>query len=268
MVKIFTYENTIFGSTSIAYELQRPSEKNMAEASDQQAKPGLVFLSGFKSDLTGTKAQAVADWATTHDYTNLRFDYFGHGQSSGDFEAGTLSGWREEVSTILTSLTDGPQILIGSSFGGFLASLAAIDMPSKIAGLVLIAPAFDMTERLMRAAMSDAQKQELRRNGKFTHGTEYDSDGYPITQALLEDGRQHCILDRPIPIHQPVHILHGQKDDAVPWALSSEFSDMCESENIQLQFFKNGDHRLSSPLQIEALLKAISLMIADPTDPD
>ena len=269
MVKIFDYKNTIFGDTAIAYE-QGP-EQAFKRASDQatdQTKPGLVFLCGFKSDLTGTKAQAVADWADTNHYANLRFDYFGHGQSSGEFEAGTLSGWREEVSTVLEALTDGPQILVGSSFGGFMASLAAIDMPNKVVGLILIAPAFDMTERLMRAGMSQAQTRELERDGKFMHGTEYDSEGYPITQALLADGLQHCILEKPIPIHQPVHILHGQKDDAVPWALSLEFSRICESENIQLQFFKNGDHRLSSPLQIDALLKTISLMVSDLADHD
>ncbi len=241
MTAFFNYENSHYGAQKLAY------------VQSKGQSPGLVFLPGFKSDLTGTKAEAVADWAIRHGHACLRFDYFGHGQSSGDFRAGTISGWREEVTTIIDRLTEGPQILIGSSFGGFMATLAALDRPDRIAALVLIAPAFDMTERLMRAALSADDLATLAREGFIQRASEYDDEGYPITAQLLEDGKSHCILQAAIPLSIPIRILHGQQDDAVPWQLSQEFAANCTSGDIELQFFKSGDHRLSSASEIDAL---------------
>lgn len=241
MTAFFEYRNSHYGAQKLAYV------KNNGQA------PGLIFLPGFKSDLTGTKAEAVADWAIRHGHTCLRFDYFGHGQSSGDFRAGTISGWREEVTTVIDALTAGPQILIGSSFGGFMATLAALDRPERITALVLIAPAFDMTERLMRAALSAEELAAMARDGFVQRHSDYDDEGYPITAKLLEDGKSHCILQATIPLSIPIRILHGQQDDAVPWQLSQEFATRCTSNDIELHFFKSGDHRLSSPSEIAAL---------------
>jgi pimeloyl-ACP methyl ester carboxylesterase len=241
LTAFFEYRNSHYGAQKLAYV------KNNGQA------PGLIFLPGFKSDLTGTKAEAVADWAIRHEHTCLRFDYFGHGQSSGDFRAGTISGWREEVTTVIDALTAGPQILIGSSFGGFMATLAALDRPERITALVLIAPAFDMTERLMRAALSAEELAAMARDGFVQRHSDYDDEGYPITAKLLEDGKSHCILQATIPLSIPIRILHGQQDDAVPWQLSQEFATRCTSNDIELHFFKSGDHRLSSPSEIAAL---------------
>ena len=241
MIAFFKYENSHYGTQELAYV------RNSGQA------PGLIFLPGFKSDLTGTKAEAVADWAERHGHACLRFDYFGHGQSSGDFRKGTISGWREEVTTVIDALSEGPQILIGSSFGGFMATLAALDRPERIAALVLIAPAFDRTERLMRAELSKDDLATMARDGFIQRHSDYDDEGYPITAKLLEDGKSHSILHAAIPLTIPIHILHGQQDDAVPWQLSQEFADRCSSRHIEIQFFKSGDHRLSSPSEIAAL---------------
>jgi len=241
LTAFFEYRNSHYGAQKLAY------------AQNNGKAPGLIFLPGFKSDLTGTKAEAVADWAIRHEHTCLRFDYFGHGQSSGDFRAGTISGWREEVTTVIDALTAGPQILIGSSFGGFMATLAALDRPERITALVLIAPAFDMTERLMRAALSAEELAAMARDGFVQRHSDYDDEGYPITAKLLEDGKSHCILQATIPLSIPIRILHGQQDDAVPWQLSQEFATRCTSNDIELHFFKSGDHRLSSPSEIAAL---------------
>ncbi len=247
----FDYTNHHFGPTQIAY-VKTPARTTQ--------HPGLVFLPGFKSDLTGTKAQACADWAAAHDHGCLRFDYFGHGQSTGDFREGTISGWRHEVNHILDHLTDGPQILIGSSFGGFIASLVALDQPEKIKGLILIAPAIDMTERLMLAEMTDAERHTLHSAGEIIRASEYDPEGYPITLKLIEDGRSHCLLGQPIALDIPIYILHGQRDEAVPWRLSLEFAADCQSRDITLCFSKNGDHRLSEIQDIVALQQAITMM--------
>ena len=253
-ISSFKYINSHFGNHQLAY-CRTPASTVEANA------PGLIFLPGFKSDLTGTKAQACADWAALKGLSCLRFDYFGHGQSSGDFREGTISGWREEVNTVLRQLTEGPQILIGSSFGGFLASLVALDQPDRVKGLILIAPAIDMTERLMLPEMSAQDRETLIEKGEIIRASEYDPEGYPITHRLIEDGRQHCLLTGPIELRLPIHILHGQCDDAVPWHLSLEFAEACASTDITMEFFKSGDHRLSEPHEIQALTGALERLV-------
>lgn len=256
MTQRFRYENTYFGSQDLAFMRQ------------DGRSPGLVFLPGFKSDMLGSKAEAVAEWAEQTGHACLRFDYFGHGDSSGKFEAGTLSGWREEVACLLDQLTSGPQILIGSSFGGFMATLAALDRPDRVAALVLIAPAFDMTERLMRASLTTENRRDLQELGYYLHGSAYEEEGYAITQTLLDDGAQHCILDRPITLNIPIRILHGQLDDAVPWELSLAFAAQCQSSDIEMHFFKSGDHRLSDPHQIDLLQQTIATLCSHLTAQD
>ena len=221
---------------------------------------GVMFCGGFRSDMSGTKASALADWAQQNNCPFTRFDYFGHGASSGQFTDGTMSHWRGDIPHMLDTLCAGPQILVGSSFGGWLSLMAALDRPEKVAALVLIAPAVDMTERLMWARFSDKAREKLMQEGLVYDPSEYDPEGYPITRTLIEDGRRHLMLDAPIEINLPVRILHGQKDDAVPWQLSLELGEQLISEDVELHFIKNGDHRLSEPHEIDRLMELIEAL--------
>jgi pimeloyl-ACP methyl ester carboxylesterase len=219
--------------------------------------PGIVFCGGFRSDLSGTKAGALDGWARKRGQAFLRFDYFGHGASDGAFTDGTISHWRGDIPHMLEHHTDGPQILVGSSFGGWLSLLAALDRPQAVAGLVLIAPAVDMTQRLMWDRFSQHARDQLAQNGLIYDPSEYDPEGYPITQALIEDGRQHLLLGQAIDLAIPVRILHGQRDDAVPWQLSLELAEALSGDDVELHFIKNGDHRLSSDDQLAKLISLI-----------
>jgi len=224
--------------------------------------PGVIFCGGFRSDLTGTKASALAAWAKARGQAYVRFDYFGHGASDGAFTDGTMSHWRGDIPHILDSLTKGPQILVGSSFGGWLSLLAALDRADRIAGLVLIAPAVDMTERLMWDRFSPKARAKLEKDGLIYDPSEYDPEGYPISKNLIEDGRQHLLLDKAIALNIPVRILHGQCDDAVPWTLSLELADALDSEDVALHFIKNGDHRLSSDAHLKTLISLIEELLS------
>ncbi|MDD9841820.1 MAG: alpha/beta hydrolase [Alphaproteobacteria bacterium] len=216
-------------------------------------RPGLVFLGGFRSDMTGSKANTLAAYAASQNLAYLRFDYFGHGQSSGDFLQGTLSYWRAEVLDILAQLTKGRQILVGSSFGGWLSLMMAEALRDKIAALVLIAPAVDMTHRLMWQEFSQTERDTLIKEGIIYIPSEYDEKGYPITRKLIEDGKQYLMLDKGIAYHGPVRILHGQKDTAVPYALSLELAEKLQSTNVETYFIKDGDHSLSNPENLALL---------------
>lgn len=220
-------------------------------------KQGIVFCGGFRSDMTGTKAQALAAWTQASGRSYTRFDYFGHGASSGAFTDGTMSYWRGDIPHVLDNLCDSKQILVGSSFGGWLSLMAALDRPDKVAALVLIAPAVDMTERLMWARFSDQARTKLMDEGLIYDPSEYDPEGYPITRALIEDGRSHLMLEAPINLDMPIRILHGQKDDAVPWELSLELAERVTSKDVELHFIKDGDHRLSEPNEIARLFDLI-----------
>ncbi len=233
--------NSSLGAQKIAYQ-------------QQAGKPhGVIFCGGFRSGMGGTKACALSDWAAARGQAYTRFDYFGHGASSGAFTDGTMSHWRGDILHVLDALCDGPQILVGSSFGGWLSLMAALDRPQKVAALVLIAPATDMTERLMWDNFSPKAQQKLLQEGQVMNPSSYDPDGYPITKALIEDGRRHLMLDNKIDIDIPIRILHGQKDDAVPWQHSLELAEQVASDDVELHFIKNGDHRLSEPHEIEKM---------------
>ena len=243
-----TRTHAVSGEQQIAYQQQ---------AGDG---PGVVFCGGFRSDMTGTKAAALAAWADRQKRAYLRFDYFGHGASSGQFTDGTMSHWRGDIPLLLDEVCDGPQILVGSSFGGWLSLMAALDRPDKVAALVLIAPAVDMTERLMWARFSDKARAKLMEDGLIYDPSQYDPEGYPISKALIEDGRAHLMLDAPIGIDVPVRILHGQQDDAVPWQLSLELAERLTGDDVELHFIKNADHRLSEPSDIATLLRLIETL--------
>jgi pimeloyl-ACP methyl ester carboxylesterase len=220
------------------------------------AGPTVVWLGGFNSDMTGTKAQALADWADACGQAYVRFDYFGHGVSSGDFADGTITRWREDALAVIDRLTEGPLVLVGSSMGGWIACLAALARPERIAGLVLIAPAPDFTERLMKPELPAEAHRDLADKGVWIRPSDY-GDAYPITRALLEDGARWSILGQPIGIHCPVRILQGGADPDVPWRHALELSQALETQDLVFSLIKDGDHRLSRPQDIQRLIAAV-----------
>ncbi len=226
----------------------------------EPTKPGLVFLGGFRSDMMGSKAQALADYADGAKLNYLRFDYFGHGQSSGDFLHGTMSHWRQEVLHVLNTLTKGSLILVGSSFGGWLSTLMATQLKDRIKGLVLIAPAIDMTERLMWQTFDEDMRAQLMQDGIIYTPSDYDAQGYPVTRDLIEDGRGHLILDQKIEFDGRVRILHGQQDKSVPWQLSLEIAEKITSTDIDIHYVKNGDHSLSTPENLTLLCRTVDAL--------
>ncbi|MFT4252210.1 MAG: alpha/beta hydrolase, partial [Caulobacter sp.] len=220
--------------------------------------PTVVWLGGFHSDMTGTKAQVLAEQALATGGGYLRFDYFGHGESSGAFEDGTISRWRADALSAIDELTEGPLVLVGSSMGGWLACLAAIARPERVKALVLVAPAPDFTDKLMGPELSDEAKAAIERDGFWTRPSEYDDGGYPITRALLEDGARWSILPGPVPIDVPVRVLQGGQDDAVPWTHALELANAIKSEDVVFSLIKDGDHRLSRPQDLERLIAAVA----------
>ena len=210
-------------------------------------RPGVVWLGGFRSDMLGTKAEHLDQWAKDKGRTFLRFDYSGHGESDGVFEEGSIGEWAEDALAMFDAKTDGPQILIGSSMGGWIASLLALKRPEKTAAIVFIAPAPDFTERLMWPSFSKEQQETLMRDGRLEQPSDYSDEPEVITRKLIEDGRNHLIMDGPIAIHCPVRILQGMKDDAVPYTHALDFAALLQSEDVEALLTPGGDHRLSNP---------------------
>ena len=227
-----------------------------------QNAPGLIWLGGFKSDMRGTKALALDDWAESQGRACIRFDYSGHGESGGDFRDGTIGRWLEESLAVYRQFCRGPQVVIGSSMGGWLALLLAARLrelkdTAPLAGMVLIAPAVDFTEELMWKQFSDEIKREIVVNGVWMRPSEYAEGPYPITRGLIEDGRRHLMLGGLIEPGCPVHILQGVKDPDVPWRHAVELVSRFARDDVVLTLIKDGDHRLSRPEDIERLLGAI-----------
>jgi pimeloyl-ACP methyl ester carboxylesterase len=222
----------------------------------------VLWLGGFKSDMNGTKAQALDNWAVRRGQAYLRFDFYGHGRSSGDFRKGTISRWRDDALAVLDQLCDRPQILVGSSMGAWIALLAARLRPEKVAGLLLLAPAVDFTERLIWARMSPEIRRELMEKGEWMRPSLYQDGPYPITRGLIEDGRKNLILDAPIAISCPIHILHGMKDPDVPWQDAIQLIEHFRGDPT-LMLVKDGDHRLSRPADIRRIEHALNRLIAE-----
>ncbi len=222
------------------------------------AEPTVVWLGGFRSDMSGTKAQALADWARDAGRAFLRFDYLGHGLSSGDFAAkGTITRWRADALAVLDELIEGPVVLVGSSMGGWIACLVSMARPERVAGLVLVAPAADFTETLMAPAIPPQGHAALAADGVWLRPSAY-GDPYPITRALLDDGARWSILPGPVPIEVPVCILQGGADPDVPWRHALELAQALNSGDVVFTLIRDGDHRLSRPRDIERLLAAVA----------
>jgi pimeloyl-ACP methyl ester carboxylesterase len=227
--------------------------------------PGLFWLSGYKSDMQGTKAAALARWAEEAGRACIRFDYSGHGESGGKFTDGTIGRWLADALGVFDACCRGPQILIGSSMGGWLALLMVRALqarpqaaPASIIGLVLVAPAVDFTEELMWKRFSPAIRQELEENGVWKRPSEYSSEPYLVTRQLIEEGRNHLLLGGMIETGCPVRILQGVEDPDVPWRHAVELVSRLASDDVVLTLVKDGDHRLSRPEDIERLIRAVA----------
>lgn len=219
--------------------------------------PGIVFLGGFKSSMAGEKACFLEDWARARGRAFLRFDYRGHGQSSGCFEDLALSDWADDAAEVLARLTDGPQILVGSSMGGWIALLLSRRFPERVAGLIGIAAAPDFTEDGMWAGMTADQRADLMSSGRLEVPSDYDDGPYVITRRLIEDGRDNLVLRAPLPAPFPVRLLHGTADADVPQSVALRLLDHLEGEDIRLTLIRGGDHRLSGPRELALLGKTL-----------
>jgi hypothetical protein len=220
------------------------------------AGPTVVWLGGFNSQMAGTKAQALADWALASGRAYVRFDYFGHGRSSGASVEGTVTRWRADALAAIDRLTDGPLILVGSSMGGWIACLAALARRQRIAGLVLVAPAADFTERLLWAGLPHDARHAIARNGVWLRPSAY-GDPYPISRDLIEDGRRWTILPGPVGVAAPVRILQGGADPDVPWRHALDLALALEAEDLVFTLIRDGDHRLSRPQDLRRLVDAV-----------
>jgi pimeloyl-ACP methyl ester carboxylesterase len=234
------------------------------------ATPGLVWLGGYKSDMKGTKALALADWASSKGRACLRFDYSGHGESEGAFTDGTIGRWLAESLMVFDACCRGPQILIGSSMGGWLALLLIRELrrrgtanstdanPASIAGVVLIAPAVDFTEELMWKRFTPEIKRELAETGVWKRPSDYSAEPYLVTRQLIEDGRDHLLLGGMIETGCPVRILQGVEDPDVPWQHAKALVARLACDDVVLTLIKDGDHRLSRPEDIERMIQAVA----------
>lgn len=227
-------------------------------------RPGVMWLGGFHSDMNGTKAQALDAWAKSTARAYLRFDYFGHGASSGAFRDGTITRWRDDALAVLDTLCDGPQVLVGSSMGAWIALLVALARPEKVAALLLLAPAADFTEALIWARMTPEMRREVLERGEWQRPSAYGDGPYPIARALIEDGRRHLLLDAPIEVDCPVQILQGMKDPDVPWQHALKLVEKL-SGNPALTLIKNGDHRLSTAEDLARITHALDAILTEGT---
>jgi len=251
---------------------------NVGEGAEQRAiavrardgaAPGLLWLGGYKSDMQGTKAQALAGWAAQQGRACVRFDYSGHGESGGGFTDGTIGRWLAETLAVFDACCRGPQIVVGSSMGGWLALLLARALRARkeanqqasaanVAGFVLIAPAIDFTEELMWKRFTPEIKRELAEKGVWARPSEYSPEPYLVTRQLIEEGRQHLLLGAMIETGCPVRILQGVQDPDVPWQHAKALVARIACDDVVLTLIKHGDHRLSRSEDIERLIRAVA----------
>lgn len=238
----------------------RPDGSSIAYHRHAGKGTGVVFLHGLMSDMEGGKALHVEAHCRARGLPFVRFDQFGHGQSSGTFAEGTIGRWAEDTLAVLDTLCEGPQILVGSSMGGWLMLLAARARPEKVAGLVGIAAAPDFTEDLLWPQMSPEQRAEVMDTGFIEVPSDYAAP-YIYTRALIEDGRANLVLRQPLPFAGPVRLLHGLKDDVVPWQTALAITEAVDSPDIEAVLIKSGDHRLSDPADLARLSATLDSLL-------
>ncbi len=225
-------------------------------------QPGVIFLGGFRSDMTGSKALRLQEFCEKNGIGYVRFDYHGHGQSDGEFADGTIGRWAGNAIAVLDAFTQGKQILIGSSMGGWIMLLTALARTDRVAGLIGIASAPDFTEDLIRPALSEEQTRALQENGQFLAPSDY-GDPYPITRNLLDEAKDHLLLrNEAIPLGCPVRLLHGMQDADVPWQLSTRLAEKLASNDVQVTYVKDADHRMSDDVCLNLLEATLHKMHA------
>jgi len=258
-----TETNNQFNS-SATQSLTRSSGASIAyhalAASSTNTQPGIVFMTGFMSDMTGDKALALENLARERGQAFLRFDYQGHGDSSGKFADGTIGLWAEDALAVFDALTEGPQILVGSSMGGWMMLLTALARPERVAGLVGIAAAPDFTEDLLAKELTKDQMAEMEEKGFVIVPSGYEDD-YTFTKALFDDGRTHLVLRDEIPLECPVRLIHGLEDQSVPWQTTLTIQEKLRSEDVEINLIKCGDHRLSEAEDLERLTRIVAALV-------
>jgi pimeloyl-ACP methyl ester carboxylesterase len=242
----------------IAYRFDKGSD---------ETSPAVVWLSGFMSDMASTKVGALSDWAYVQGYAMLRFDYSGHGVSEGDLLQASVGDWLEEATAMLALAGERRLILVGSSLGGWIALLLARALAkagdTRLGGLVLIAPAWDMTEKLMWEKMSAKTRAKIETDGVFYAPSDY-VDPYPLTKILIEEGRNHLLAEGGIDVAAPVRILQGMRDEDVPWPHALALVDLLKCDDVELTLVKDGDHRLSGPEDLRRLERCVGALIDRP----
>ncbi|TGQ65402.1 MAG: alpha/beta hydrolase [Mesorhizobium sp.] len=229
------------------------------------ATPGIVWLGGYKSDMLGTKAETLSEWAAKEALAFLRHDYSGHGESGGAFADGTISTWLSQSLAVFRHFTRGDQILVGSSMGAWIALRMVQELrkagENRIAGLVLLAPAPDFTRELVEPVLTEAQKRDLSEKGFFEEPSDYSAEPYIYTRALIEDGRNNRVMTGPIDTHCPVHILQGLADADVPSSHALKLVSLLPADDVTLSLIPDGDHRLSRPQDLDMLMRSVSDMV-------
>lgn len=242
--------------------LDRGDGIELAWARTEGRGPTIVFLPGYRSDMTGDKATALAAFAATRGQAMLRFDYSGHGTSGGAFTDGTIGTWAADALSVIDRLTEGPLLLVGSSMGGWLALLTARARPERVAALVGIAAAPDFTEALMWESMTFEERATLMRDGVLHIPSQY-GEPTPITRALIEDGRRHLLLGSTIAFDGPARLLHGQADPDVPWEMALRIADALATPDVTVTLVKDGDHRLSRPQDLALLCRTVGALLGE-----
>ena len=237
--------------------LNRDGRETIAYRAMEGSTPGVMFCGGFMSDMTGTKATALEAHCRRAGRAYVRFDYAGHGESGGAFRDGTIGAWRDDALAVLDRVASGPQILVGSSMGGWIVLLLALARPERIAGLVGVAAAPDFTEDLIWSTLDDEGRRTLVETGEIVMPCDYGDDPYPITMSLIEEGRDHLLLRAPIALGCPIHLLQGMRDEDVPWRTALQIAELVESERVTVELVKDGDHRLSRDEDLARLCAAV-----------
>lgn len=240
--------------------LKRADGTTIAYRRSEGKAPGVMFLGGFMSDMSGIKATTLERHCRDAGRAFVRFDYFGHGESDGRFEDGTIGRWRDDALTVLDEATHGPQILVGSSMGGWVMLLVALARPTRVRALLGLAPAPDFTEDLLYAGFDPETRARLEREGVVNLPSDYGEQPYPITRRLIVEARQHLVLNAPIPIDCPVELFQGMADADVPWRHALRLTERITAGNVTVTFIKDGDHRLSRPQDLARFCSALDAL--------